>query len=338
MFDALEIFTNVLPSNNCIGDEGGGNGTDNTGSHHIWVLNSDWHGCGQSGLQWNNTDWLFAIHNVFHDNSSNASFGVFGSGISFYDPVGKTGYSPTTEDNKWCSATNSLCYHMVIAYNVGYHNFNIQSGTGNSDGEGIILDDFQHGQNACPGTGTCPYTGNVLVMGNIMYNNGGSGIENNSKFSGTTTLVNNTMYSNNWDTHNTGTFRGGIYSQDDLNTVSINNVSYAVLGAGILASNSPYLGQCNNAPPCAGLVWQTNLSFPGGDNNFDNTFNVYSTTGTNKNLDGSDPKFVNASTSTPNFALQGTSPAIGFGQAFDLFRASGPVDAGACPSSLTICP
>jgi serralysin len=334
MFDALEFDGNLADGFVCLGI---GDGTGRNYGHHIWVINSDMHGCGQSGLQWNNTDWLFALDNVFHDNAWSTACGCYGSGLSIYEPVGLTGYSSTSGNpDYWHSATSGLTYNIVIAYNVTYHNYNQQSGTSNTDGNGIILDDWQHGQNSCPGSGTCPFTGNTLVMGNVIYDNGGAGISSNSLNSGSITIVNNTIYFNSWDTHDSGTYRPGISNAGNQKTLTINNISYA---DGVVNGTQaqPYLGVCGIAS-CPSNVWQTNLSYPGSDNNFDGSYNVYSTVGINHNLDGSDPKFITASTSIPNFALQGSSPAIGFGQAFDLWQQSGTVDAGACVSSLTSCP
>jgi hypothetical protein len=334
MFDALEFDGTGATLFVCVDDENNGTGaTGATTSHHIWLLNSDVHGCGQGGLQWNYTDWLFAIHNVWHDNAYSTACACDGSGLTWFEPVGLVGYTPTVGNpDYWHSATSGLTYSLVIAYNVGYHNFNLQSGTANTDGEGIILDDFQHGQNACPGQGTCPTTANTLVMGNVMYNNGGKGIQTNSTQSGSVTMVNNTTYANEWDTHSNYTFRGDMDNEGGKRTLTINNIAYTVTGAGILSNNSPFVGQAEGATAPLNNVWQTNLSFPGSINNFDGgSLNTYPTTGANKNLDGSDPKLTTLSTSTPNFALQSSSPAIGFGQAFDLWQQQGTVDAGACP-------
>jgi hypothetical protein len=349
MFDGIEVDGN---SNNatfvCIDNEGAGNGTQNP-NHHIWFINSDAHHCGLAGLQWNNTDWLFAIHSVWHDNSS--TNGILASGVSFYDPVGLTGYSPTPGNpDYWVSATTGKTYRVIVAYNVGYHNYNPQSGTGNTDGEGFIMDDWGHAQNACPGTGTCPYDGNALVMGNIFYGNGGAGIEAFS-WADTTTctcgaaIVNNTTYADTWDTHQTATFRGSNYSDEGINLLVINNISYAIVGAGILSNNTAFLGQGNSI--ASGNLWQNNIGFPAGQSFQGANGNTFPTGGPpHGNLDGSDPKFVSIAGTMPtvasnpagNFALQGTSPAIGFGQAFDLWQQSGSVDAGACVSSLTTCP
>jgi hypothetical protein len=347
MFDGVEFDGN---NNNatfvCLDNENGQ--TQPNLNHHTWVINSDMHHCGLAGLQWNYTDWLFAIHSVWHDNSS--TNGIIASGVSFYEPVGIT-YSPTPGNpDYWHSATTGKTYKIVVAYNVGYHNYNPQVGTGNTDGEGFIMDDWGHDQNACPGSGTCPYDGAALVMGNIMYGNGGPGIEAFLSTDGrvctcSATVVNNTTYANNWDTHQTATFRGGNYADQAVNFTAFNNISYAIVGSGILADNTSFLGQGNTV--ASGNSWQNNIGFPSGVNFQGANGNTFPTGGPpNGNLDGTDPKFVSVAGTMPtvasnpagNFALQVTSPAIGFGQAFDLWQQSGTVDAGACPSALTTCP
>jgi hypothetical protein len=341
MFDAIEFDGNNFTAGAvCLDDENGGKGSIGAAtSHHIWVINSDIHGCGQSGIQWNNTEWLFVIHNVWHDNS--ATSGYDGSGLSFWEPVGLATYTPTAQDNAWCSKTTGLCYHMVVAYNVGYHNYNSQSGDSNTDGEGIVLDDWGWEQNACPGQGVCPYTGAALVMGNIMYDNGGAGIEAFSWKNTSTakaTIVNNTTYDNYWDTHNPGTWRGDFYLSDAYNITYMNNVAYTVTGSGVLVNNAPFLAAGARVKP-TDTSWTNNLSYPGGLNNIQSGYS-YPTTGANHNLDGSNPGLssLTPGSTANNFVLQPGSPAIGFGQAFDLWPQSGSIDAGACPSSLTTCP
>ena len=324
--------------------------------HHIWVLNSDIHGCGSSGLSFIALDWVFVIHNVWHDNSYQDC--VMASGLSVFEPAGLASYTPTIGNTDyWHSTVTGFTYHYVFTYNVGYHNFDPQGACGataNTDGEGLILDTLDWASDVLPTNGSqAPYPYPMLVMGNIFYNNGGNGMEvfsmvaadpfgnggTHGNSTGTVTFVNNTAYSNNWDTFNNGTFRAGVEISADQNIQTFNNVSYAVTQTGVNAacgcSNQPFLGQ--NGIVITTNSWQTNLSYPAGLNNFGGG-NTYPTVGVNKNLDGSNPNFVNASISNPNFSLQGGSPAIGFGQAFDLWQSGGAVDVGACDSTLTACP
>jgi hypothetical protein len=205
--------------------------------------------------------------------------------------------------------------------------------TTNTDGEGIIFDTWVH-VDACPGGNTvCPTTSPTLVMGNVMYNNGGHGIE---VFNTTTTgiapitIVNNTMFSNNWDTFNNGTWRANGLSQSSNNIHWINNIAVAVRGSGVTANNSPFLGQQNGNPCPTNNVWKNNLSAPAGENNFDGgSCNTYPRP---PNVDTASAGFVNQSTANPNFSLTAGSAAVGAGHPFDLWQQSGgTVDAGACP-------
>jgi hypothetical protein len=349
MFDGFELYGTIANQGNCFDNELGPPGTAGI-SHHIWLLNSDVHGCGQSGIQWWGNEWAFIIHNVWHDNSSTSC--VMGSGLSIFEPFFINGYAPSAGNpDYWHSNTTGLTYHFIVNYNVGYHNYNPQGACGNTntDGEGIILDDWSHSQQTCPTSAgiTCPIPASApaLVMGNLMFNNGGNGIETFSWLSSgnpPATIVNNTGYSNNWDTYqaSTNTWRGALSMLNSAYKVTwINNIGYAVIGTGLLASNSPFVGQ-GTAGSSTGNSWHNNLSYPGGANNFDNVGDTYPTTGVNKNLYGSDPKFmsITPNSNVQNFALQASSPAIGFGQAFDLWQQTQSVDAGACPHTFTSCP
>jgi hypothetical protein len=186
-------------------------------------------------------------------------------------------------------------------------------------------------------------------MGNIMYDNGGAGIETFSwaNSSGAPiTIVNNTLYNNYTDTSNSGTYRGNGYLNQVWNVSWFNNIAYAVRGSGILANNSSFMGHCGSILPCPSNgttsqnnIWQTNIAYPGGRTDFD-AGNTYPTSGANANLDGSDPLLTSLTpgSKSNNFALRTGSPAIGFGQSFDLWQQTGAVDVGACVKTLLHCP
>lgn len=346
-----EVMNGTPVGNSCIDDEG-----SNSGHHHIWLLNMDIHGCGQSGVQLNQTDWLFAIHNVWHDNSS--TNGSDGSGLSFYQPVGLNGYSSSPGNpDYWHSITTGRTYKMVITYNAGYHNYNNFSGS--TDGEGIIMDDFDWGQ--APGTcaaitgATCPYNGNVLIMGNAMWGNGGNGIGpvfmngnecSPSPCTPTTShidIVNNTTYSNAWDMGNTGSFGAGLLINWGTHVTWINNIGYTISGSRMCV-NAGFSCSILDENGIHDDVWQSNMAYVSGQTGLDGT-NSYLTTGANKNYDGTDPKLTTlnpllstSATGAENFSLQSSSPAIGAGQAFDLWQQSGSVDIGACVHQVTRCP
>jgi hypothetical protein len=332
MFDGIEIDgQNFLASGHCSNIQAGA-----PTAHHIWMFNSDVHGCGYSGIQWNNTDWIFLIHNVWHDNSNAAD----GSGLSIWEPIGLTGYTPTAADNAWCSSTTSLCYHIITAYNAAYHNHN-STVSGDTDGNGIIYDDWGWTQSTCPGTGTCPYTAPGLMMGNLMWFNGGGGLKavQHPNTAQQITVVNNTAYNNYWDPGNSATWRGSIDWEFSFQTRFINNISYTVRGAAPTNNNSAFSIQGTSSP--SNVTLENNFAYPAGTNNL-GTGVTYSTSGATGNRDGVDPLFVSVSPSSSvgNFALQAGSPARNFGQVFDLWQQTTPgaIDAGACVRTLTSCP
>ena len=310
------------------------------GPHHLWVLNSDVHHFGEAGIALNGRDWIFVLHDVWHDNavcSANAATptcpkfaGDYGSGLTIGFPNTISGYVPTAADQQFCAtAPLSACYHIVIASDVAYHNYNFQGGSStNTDGNGIIFDTWT----------THPYAGAALIMGNVVYNNGGDGIETiGIPATSQVAIVNNTAFNDAWDTYRTATDRGEFSVQKGSNNVTtLNNIAYAVGGAGVLASNAPFV---SIGALGIGDSWGANLSYPCCRNNLQSGY-AYPTTGTNRNADGLSPDFtaVTPGATANEFALQATSPAIGFGHAFSLWNQAGANDAGACPTKLVNCP
>src|SRR6516162_4117409 len=375
-FDALELkgINNNAATNfgECIvNDNGHDPGTPNntTTSHHFWILNSDLHGCGGGGIQFAATDWLFAIHNIWHDNS--LTNGANESGFSFYQAAGLTGYSPTIGNSDyWHSATTGRTYRIVLAYNIGIHNYN--NFAGDTDGEGIIIDNMSWSQGGCNvGTSgaTCPYDGNVLIMGNIMWGNGGVGILIPFSSDGATPapahvdVYNNTTYSNGWDPFQSSTtFHGNLLGNQAQNVTWRNNITITVSGTNTCVNTNIACTVLDQVGPnnANSDTFNNNFAYPATPSSNVSVANgvTYPTVGINKNFDGTDPllasltPLTSAGASIPgnNFALctaagvpvagcTGASPAIGAGQAFDLWQQSGTIDSGACPSGLvTACP
>ncbi len=347
MFDGIEIDgVNFANTDKCLTNEAG------TGTHHIWLMNSDIHGCGQSGWGSGFTDWVFAIHNVIHDNSGNNGF--HGSGLTHFEPIGLTAYTPTTQDKLWLSATTGVQYHIVTAYNVFFHNHEPQSGTGNTDGNGVIYDNWGWQQmDVCssfniPSQNLCPYPFSGLIMGNISYFNGGGGIKavqfnNGAKPTpgpptGHIAVVNNTTYNNYWDSHNISTQRGEIDWEESFNTLFENNIAISVspaLCSGGSTSSCPF-AITSDGPNISSNTLTANFSMPVSDTLINNGA-VYNSP---PNHDGTNPNLTSLTPSslTNNFVPAPGSPVIGAGVAFDLWQQSGTIDAGACVSSLTHCP
>jgi hypothetical protein len=130
----------------------------NGAHHHMW-LNNLIHGTGGQGIGSIVTDYTIVAGNEVYDFS-----GVNGcstSGISFYEPTAIPSFTSTLP---W----DTQPYHIQIIDNLvhdGGLTAALDNGCGGqrTDGNGIIIDDFQHVQNA-PNT---PYPYAVMVAGNV---------------------------------------------------------------------------------------------------------------------------------------------------------------------------
>ena len=287
-----------------------GDGVEANNVHHIKVLNNTVSGSGESGIQFNWSDFITIEGN---ETFSNASSGWF-SGISIYQNRNITG--DTTTDG----------YRTIVRNNVSYDN--ITKGGQHTDGNGIIIDDFQHTQAA----GFPSYAFRTLVENNLVYENGGKGIA--LAWSDNVTVRNNTSWHNNQDKLNTGTWRGELSNQDSKNNVWVNNI--AVADTGVNANNTAigFYGGGNS-----GTQWFNNITFNGNPGQSSLKLeggNNPAPTAANGNKLGIDPLFVNSA--SEDFHLRAGSPAINAGTdrfgigAVDLdgdSRAIGTVDIGA---------
>lgn len=104
-------------------------------THHLVVINNIIANHGGGGIQGNNMDYFIIEGNVVHDNAFNSIFEE--SGISDYQPVA----SDAVAGN-----------HNIITGNLIYNNKEVNdSFTAHTDGNGLIMDDFEHDQSE--GTG-----------------------------------------------------------------------------------------------------------------------------------------------------------------------------------------
>jgi hypothetical protein len=314
-----------------------------TSSHHIWVLNNIIRGMGQSGVQMNDGEYFYVLHNTSYGNS-NVTCDAQGSGISFVTLKAFSAYTPTADDSV---NPNSLIgtltpFHNVVAWNVAYNNALTNCGSPSNpydtDGNGIIMDTFSNG-----GTlGGIDYPNQTLVAFNVTYNNGGRGVE--VFRSSHVTVANNSSYNNNLDTNDNGTERPEIEIQDGASNPAFNNLAYGIAGAGILAYNASYTAGGTGSE----ATFNTNLSFCSGTpSNGCNPMYSGNTFSCTANKCATNPSWVNVgnisggSVTTPpagaNFALQSSSPAVGYGQTKSYLPAQS-IDAGACYRTLTTCP
>jgi hypothetical protein len=237
----------------------------------------------------------------------------------------------------------STYFRQVYTWNITHNNSVVGCGVGGAtDGNGIIMDDWSGDQQR-----VSPYPHGGLVAFNISYNNGGSGIQ---LFAGGNYVVaNNSVFNNHLDTNNTGTYRGEILGNGNYNVLIINNVTYTRAGSGVLASNTAHLGECSGTAYSGGCTFQRNVGYcvNAGSACASPNYQMLKGAVWSSGKDLTNPNWMNVgnssvgSVSTPpdgkNFALQSTSPAIGY-LLHETYLPSGTRDAGACDRSLVTCP
>ncbi|MBB5221396.1 hypothetical protein HNP73_001317 [Amaricoccus macauensis] len=252
--------------------------------HHTQVLNNTVHDAGASGIQYNYSDFIRVEGNTTYNNASDGWF----SGISVYQ-------------NRNITNDSSSGIRTFIVNNVSYDN--VTKSGGHSDGNGIIIDDFQSTQN----NNFSSYNKGALVEGNLVYSNGGKGIQ--IAWSDYVTVRNNTSWHNNTDPLNSGTWRGEISNQDSNNNTFVNNIAVADPSKN---SNNVAIGDYGDN---SFTKWVNNLTFNGtpGKASINNEGGNTGPTAANGNLLGVDPKFVNAWGG--DFHLSGSSPAVNTGSA-----------------------
>jgi serralysin len=266
-------------------------GDSSFSSHHVWSINNEIHGFGQSGIQFNDGDYLNVIHNVAYGNS-NVTCDAQGSGISFVVEKAAVGYTPTAADNAYAP------FHNLVKYNVAYDNALTQCGSAanryDTDGNGIIMDTFDN-----QGSTNVLYPHPTLVAFNVAYGNGGKGIW--VFRTSLVTLANNTSYNNSVDPYNNGTFRPEVGIGGGHDNTVVNNIAWALplpggcnYSAGDAKCNSAFGGGDSAGEIDGNNVWSNNIaqSTPQG---FDQAFynaDKFSC-GTNKCVP-TDPMLVNA--------------------------------------------
>jgi len=261
----------------------GGHGFSAEGRHHIRCLGNHAHDCGNSGITCANGkgDYYLIEGNTCDHNARLDWY----SGISVYEP------SAMADDK---SMANS--YHIIIRNNRCYGN--LTASGRHSDGNGIILDDWNRTQNAGP-----KYTLGALMENNLCYDNGGASLK--VCWSDNVLLRNNTTYKNSTDSLNGGTYRGDIYLQSARGCTSVNNI--AVGDPSINPHNSAGLDKGSPSGVTNANLWANNLLLGGLATGDGSTPTVLATL-------TSDPAFVQPGpAASADFHLQPASPAIGLG-------------------------
>jgi serralysin len=281
----------------------GEHGINGESRHHLRIVNNHAHNCGKSGISlghnpndpWYPSDYYWVEDNLCHNNARKDWY----SGISVYEAIE---YTPAPgEPAPWPGP------RIVIRNNICHSNFTF-SGR-HTDGNGIIIDDFNFTQNAAllamDGT---PYSYGALVENNLCYNNGGAGIK--VVWSDNVVVRNNTVYGNNLDKQDTGTYRGGLYVQDSRGCIFINNISWG--DRSVNPNNSAIMDRGRpSGNVTTSNLWINNLTWMGtaGDNGIDTgdgNNSVFTS-----NILATDPQFENVA--GRDFRLKLTSPALNIG-------------------------
>ncbi len=175
VIDGLEVF-----NNNNVELEDWNAGIEATGSNHVTVRNVYAHDCGCNGVSGREGDYFTFENNVLRDNAKTNPYNC--SGMSIYQPI---------------ALDDAPGFHIIIRNNVAFENecrlpFSPRGFTIPTDGNGIILDDFNHTQSE----GIPAYTPSTLVENNLTFNNGGAGIKVYEVSNAT--IRNNTAWHNNY--------------------------------------------------------------------------------------------------------------------------------------------
>ncbi|KAB0680346.1 right-handed parallel beta-helix repeat-containing protein [Aureimonas leprariae] len=266
---------------------GGGDGIEANNVHHVSVLNNKVHDAGESGIQFNGSDYIKIEGNETYNNASTGWF----SGISVYENRNITGNTSTEG------------YRTIVRDNISHDN--VTKSGAHTDGNGIIIDDFQSTQ----ASGHPNYTFKTLVEGNLVYDNGGKGVQ--VTWSDSVTVANNTAYHNNQDPLNSGTWRGELSNSASSNNTWVNNI--AVADPSLNKNNTAIDNTSTGGYINKNVVWANNLTYDGtaghasvktdGGNAMPST--------ANGNQLGVDPKFLGAAHG--DFHLGSGSAAINHG-------------------------
>jgi len=310
-YNAVNINANYVTIDGFDIKGGSGDGIQGNSVHHVSVLNNVVHDSGESGIQFNYSEFETITGNTTYNNASSGWY----SGISIYENRNITG------------DTTTQGFRTIVSNNVSYDN--VTKTGAHTDGNGIIIDDFQSTQ----ASGHPNYTYPTLVEGNLVYGNGGKGVQ--VTWSDYVTVRNNTAYHNNQDTANTGTWRGEISNSQSSNNTFVNNI--AVADPKVNPNNTAIANTSDGGYTNKNVVWADNITFNGasGQASVKTDGGNAMPSAANGNMLGVDPKFVQPGV---DFHLQSSSPAIDSGtSAYGLGTtdlnghtlASGAVDIGA---------
>jgi hypothetical protein len=211
--------------------------------HHFEALNNLIHDCGGEGVAALYKDWYWIVGNTLYNNAHFNGYQM--SGVSIYEPRAVT-FTPTAADT-------AAAYHIIVENNVSHDNAELFVAGAHTDGNGIILDDFQNTQ-----SGDAPYPYNSLVQGNVSYNNGARGVH--LFFTNNVTLDGNVAYNNNLDTAIDGTWRGELSNAFGSNNSWTNNQAAATSVPSDIRQYNTAILDGHSGPVTVNVTWENNAN------------------------------------------------------------------------------
>jgi parallel beta-helix repeat protein len=171
-----------------------GHAIDAEGCHHIQIVGNKCHDSGGGGISVNTSDYVSIEANEVFRNTSTNPYQC--SGISLYQAR---------------AYDSEPGFHIYVRRNLVYSNVETSTGLSEtSEGNGIILDDFQNLQSSPGNVAAGSYNAETLIENNIIGFNGGAGIV---VFQSNYAVVrHNSVALNNTDKKNLQTFRGELAS------------------------------------------------------------------------------------------------------------------------------
>jgi parallel beta-helix repeat protein len=341
----------------CVGSDDNTYGLGGS-AHHVWVMNNNIHDCNLAGINLSNKEWFYVLHNTIYHNSFTS--GYQGSGVGFVvvqciesnnpacasgsSGLGGTGnYTPSGMDLTYAPPFHNIVSGNVVRNNKVALNNPVPCGS-HTDGNGIIMDSFLDQTSQ-----TLAFPFQTLIIGNSVYENGARGIH--LYRTSNVTVANNTAVRNGTDTCINAYYLADLNQSGGSNNVWINNIAQSFLtvakpgcGGAIHGGINGVTSFCGNrnAPLVAGAAdgfsadsnntYLNNVLFGGnGVQTFNNDTSYFSCT---KNKCDMNPQLVDALHA--NFALQSSSPAIGYAQP-EPYLPLNMIDVGACPKDLVVC-
>ena len=200
-------------------DKNLGVGIESFDSDHVIIRDNYVRDCGCNGISFREGDYVTIERNVARDNAKNSEYNC--SGISIYQPE---------------QLDNNDGFHMIVRQNVSFENeCNLPFRPGGfdkpTDGNGIILDDFNNTQR----TGFAAYKAKTLIENNLVFNNGGAGVKvyetDNAVIRHNTAWHNNRILKDYSDTPGdiAVTYSPGLFEVSNNVSVSLNDAKCSAL-------------------------------------------------------------------------------------------------------------